>query len=264
MSHWLLKKYRKEGDALLKKHEMNVSENTAVALAKQIRSRRWPADKEARTFLEQEKSRLLQGNRVPERLKKAKPGELDNQEKEPEQTTATPGIKKAINPARKLVGFAERNPTRPSDKKSLAESVQKCRKKLKSALSDPYVVLELSLCQPPIDVNRLLGQVTLSRETLVNLLEKLTAHINSTKQRPGRPKEVEAFIIASAVHTWVDAGREERFSYIEITEQIKGPFIDFLRDLFDLCAVQIPTDPAIKSRLIQPINLFDAMKNRHF
>ncbi len=241
MSCELLKKYRPIADALLEKHWLNVRDETAEALAKRIMFEREGVAQKVRA----------KGQRNP----------------------ATPSIRKAIKHNRALLRYAMKPPTRPG-------SIPIRQNALYDALNSLSVVVKLSLCQPPIDVNQILEALSdekiLCQDDLERLLLSLTAYIDGPRFRTGRPKDSIALIIASAVHTWISAGKESRYTCIEPDgpdehrehdgsqgDSIKflhGDFVDFLRDLFTTCEVDIPSDAAIQWRLRNPKNMFDLMK----
>ena len=245
MSNWLLNKRggcRADAEALLRKYRLEVTEDTTEALAKRIMFLRLRADTEAK--LREEKARLErwdakdQAKAIEDKLC-ALETTTDVRAKGQRNPT-TPSIRKALTHTSALLRYAKKPPSRDG-------SIPKRQKALYDALSDLSVVVALSLCRPPIDVNQILNQKTLSPHNLEHLLVSLAAYIDGPRHRTGRPKDTHALIIASAVRCWKQAGNEIQFSYYD--RELKGDFPSFLFDLYELCKITPPSGDAIKNRL---------------
>ena len=180
MSFWLLKRYHKEANALLAKHHLrkpevidllDESDVMAVALAKRIMLIRWREDTSAK--LRGERARLEQWNQEYVEPKKDKSSAVKTTTQAPikgQRNLATPNIKKAKKHTLALLRHAKKSYVR-------ASSIPNQQNALFNALDDLSVVINLSLCKPPTDVNQILNAISdekvLSQDDLASLLISL-------------------------------------------------------------------------------------------
>lgn len=160
-------------------------------------------------------------------------------------------LKKALTHAAKLLEYIE---GRTTGEKRLRGSISKRSAALSNALNDFGVVVWLATATPPVDVVAVLERLEsgcLSKHELTRLISALESTLLANG-KTGRPREDMAHVLRGACIAWLRAGRREKCTWDPHSGDpgtVKGPLVEFARDLLDCCQLPARSDAALYSAL---------------